>query len=88
MSATTAEMVLDCERCFCHYVAIRRPGDRCGDLSWVPHVARQLTLRAHRRLMCRGRVWPADSGRPHWSRDQLVGWQRTQVDLVIGVKRP
>jgi len=75
-----------CTRCGMGYAdTLRRPGMACHDLSWVPNgvFAIDHTLRAHRRLMCRGRVWPHAANRSRWSRNQLAGWQRSQIELVL-----
>jgi len=51
---------LVCNRCPCGYGGdVRRDGERCGDLSWVPSAAyrrRHITVRMHQRLACKGRV--------------------------------
>lgn len=70
-------MWLRCNRCLCGYSdMVAEAGDRCRDLSWVPnewYQARRLGLRVHRRLMCKGRLWP--EGHPglarRWTREQL-----------------
>jgi len=83
---------LECNHCRCGYSGIRRPGDRCSDLSWLqdesfrPFQQFIKTLREHQRLMCRGHVWPnedyATGRRKRWSREQLFD-EHTRLILSL-----
>lgn len=79
-----------CDRCPCGYSNdIRREGERCDDLSWVPSVVyqrRYVTSRMARRLGCKGRVWPVPSKHRHWDAERLRDWRQAAINAVIGGK--